>query len=501
MPPPQRLLADGGSAGADPLESIIEVVSHVIYIKDRQGRYELINSAGEALFGMPRAEILGRRDVDLFGPKAAEEIREIDERVMAEGEPATYESRRSVDGQDRVFRNEKHPYRPTGTNIEGVLGVSKDVTEEVERGRVLERLHEATRDLMVATSPDEVAQIASGTATEVLDLPQNGVHLYDAKDDALVPVAWSDGTEAVLDGPPPPIPADEGLAGEVYRSGEPRAYADVRQAAALNEGTPVRSELFLPLGEHGILLIGSNEVDDFDAAEEALSQVLAANVEAALDRVERERELARQNERLADFAGVVAHDLRNPLNVAQGRLELAREECASDHLDAVEEAHGRMGALVEDVLTWAREGQAAEGIEAVDLSDLAESCWAGLEAGEASLVVEDDLTVRADLGRLRRVLENLFRNAVQHAGPAVQVRVGRLADGAGFYVEDDGPGIPAEDRGAAFDPAHTTSPQGTGFGLPIVREIVAGHGWSIDLAESELGGARFEIRDVDLGDE
>ena len=490
---------DPPGAASDRLESIIERIAHVVYVKDRDGRYVLMNSAGEALFDRPREEIEGRTDADLFGAEEAAEIREIDERVMADGEPASYESRRPVDGEDRVFRNEKYPYRPDGDAVRGVIGVSRDVTGEKERQRILERLHEATRELMVATSDEAVARIASETTTDVLDLPLNGVHLFDPEADALVPIAWSDAAESLLGVPPPDIPADGGLAWEVYEDGEPRTFADVRTAeGTYNTETAVRSELFLPLGGHGIMLIGSTAVDDFDAADEALAGVLAANVETALDRVERERELERQNERLSDFAGIVSHDLRNPLNVAEARLDLAMDECDSEHLPHVRDAHDRMGDLVEDVLSWARGGGSLEPDEAIDLDAVAGTAWESVDSGGATLVVEDDLTVEADLGRLRRVFENLFRNGIEHAGREVTIRIGRLPDGDGFYVEDDGPGIPADERADAFEPGYTTSPTGTGFGLPIVREIVAGHGWSIELVEGEAGGARFEVRGVTL---
>jgi len=85
-------------------------------------------------------------------------------------------------------------------------------------------------------------------------------------------------------------------------------------------------------------------------------------------RKRRERELERRNERLDEFASIVSHDLRNPLNVAAGRLELAREEHDSDHLEAVARAHDRMATLIDDLLTLAREGVDVESLEPVDLA-------------------------------------------------------------------------------------------------------------------------------------
>lgn len=217
------------------------------------------------------------------------------------------------------------------------------------------------------------------------------------------------------------------------------------------------------------------------------------------DVTERERartEIEIQNERLDTFASMVSHDLRNPLNVAQGRVEIAREERDSEHLKTTENALERMETLIEDILTLAREGRKIDELERVSLATVAQDCWSVVESADASLVVQDDLAFEADPDRLQQVFENLFRNAIEHGGPDVRIEVGSLAADPGFYVADDGPGIPAELRETIFESGVTSSEQGTGFGLAIVAEIVAAHGWEIDLAPTETG-ARFEIRGVE----
>ncbi|MFW5919849.1 MAG: sensor histidine kinase, partial [Halanaeroarchaeum sp.] len=125
-----------------------------------------------------------------------------------------------------------------------------------------------------------------------------------------------------------------------------------------------------------------------------------------------------------------------------------------------------------------------------------EECWRTVETVDADLEVETTTILSADGDRVRRALENLFRNAVEHGGDEVTITVGDL-DEEGFYVADDGPGIPPDDRGDVFDPGHTSNETGTGFGLAIVQEIAQAHGWSISATESESGGARFEITGVD----
>jgi len=214
---------------------------------------------------------------------------------------------------------------------------------------------------------------------------------------------------------------------------------------------------------------------------------------------ERERrqhrsELARERNRMAEFANVVSHDLRNPLGVALGRIDAARETGAEEHFDAIERSLERMDGLIEDVLTLAREGEVIEDPEPVDIDALADAAWAIIGVDTATLHSHSLRQFVGDGPRLQRLLENLFRNAVEHAGPDVTITVGDLDDGRGFYVADDGPGIAPEDRDQVFEPGFTTSDDGTGFGLKIVTEIAQAHGATVTVAESAEGGARFEIR-------
>jgi signal transduction histidine kinase len=162
-----------------------------------------------------------------------------------------------------------------------------------------------------------------------------------------------------------------------------------------------------------------------------------------------------------------------------------------------------MDRLITDLLTLAREGESSIDIERIPLRDVAEDCWHTVETERGTLSVETDLVIRADRSRLKQLFENLFRNAVEHGAPddnGVMVTVGELPDADGLYVADDGVGIPEEQRDEVFELGHSTSTDGTGFGLSIVAEIAESHGWEIHLTESAGGGARFEFTGVDIAE-
>lgn len=190
------------------------------------------------------------------------------------------------------------------------------------------------------------------------------VRYYDESAGSLVPVASTEATGDVFASRPVFGPDDGSLNWSAYESKSPAVYDDISGIdQAVDSQTSIRSLMLLPLGEHGTVCIGDTAPNAFEESDVFQAQLLVTTAELALSRLDHETELVRQrdeldrqNERLAEFAGIVSHDLRNPLNVAVGRLELAREECDNDHLEAMERAHGRMTALIEDLLTLAREG-------------------------------------------------------------------------------------------------------------------------------------------------
>ena len=215
------------------------------------------------------------------------------------------------------------------------------------------------------------------------------------------------------------------------------------------------------------------------------------------ERKAKEEEIKTQNERLERFAGIVSHDLRNPLNVAQGYIDILQEDIDRDELRLVDNSLERMESLISELLQLARTNKPVGEAETVSLFNTVREAWGSVDMADGTLKLEgDDIQVEADRSRLQELLENLFRNAVQHGGSDVDVVVG--TDQNGFYVADNGVGIPPESREEVFETGVTTAEDGTGFGLSIVQQIVSGHDWEIQVTESDSGGARFEISGVEI---
>ncbi|MFB6296962.1 MAG: histidine kinase N-terminal 7TM domain-containing protein [Salinirussus sp.] len=213
---------------------------------------------------------------------------------------------------------------------------------------------------------------------------------------------------------------------------------------------------------------------------------------------EARRQLERQNEHLDRFASMLTHELRNPLTISSGYIEKLEaslddpDDQTREYLDRIGMASDRMETIVDDLYHLAESGQPVEETEPVALGTAVREARAAV-AGDVSVQVTDEVTVLADRGVLRTLLENLLRNAADHAGAEPTVTVGPTDDG--FYVADDGPGIPPDERRQIFEYGHTLA-DGTGIGLALVRTLADAHGWTVDVGESPSGGARFEFEGV-----
>ncbi len=564
-----------------------------------------------------------------FSPAMAATIGDAVDRRLAGADVETIEvSYETPDGSDRFAEIKVSTLDTTGDD--DAVVIMRDVTERRWFEHTLQSLHAASRQLFDAVTETEVSQRIVETVTEVFDLSGVAVYLQSDPGGPLEPVATSINSGFMRESLPVIPPDDSSLTGHAFTTGTLTHFDDIHTSPHIQTAeTDMRSGIFAPLGEHGVLVVGSTEVGAFDDRTEKLLALLAGTARTALDRIERERDLAEseqrfrqiadsvheviwmtdgsgeqllylspgfeelvgrpadefgddpaayvefvhpddraevrrwmetvhdpaqdadsyhveyrvqrpdgevrwveadgypvrdpdgtvrkyvgiinditdlkrrereleaKNERLDKFASLVSHDLRNPLQVALSRLEAARErEDAEPHLESAEQSLHRMNRLIEDVLDMARQEQSAPDLEPLSLESMARRAWESIESDTATLAVETDVTLDADADRLVQMLENLFRNSVEHGDDVVTVRVGLLEGNDGFYVEDDGPGIPEDERADIFEIGHSTAGDGTGFGLAMVEEIATSHGWAVTVTDGADGGARFEFADV-----
>jgi len=467
-------------------QTLVENVGDPMYILDSEGTVQMANDAMVDHLGYDRDEIVGA-DPERFIPAADVDRVTVALTELLQSPGRTWETveMRTVgaDGTRTVTENKVAPLVGADGSVTGSVGVMRDVTERRQRDRELgryEAIVEAVGDPVYALDEDGVFTFVNEAIEPMTGYSPDdlvGEHIGRIMTDSDV----AEGDRLIQDL----------LADPDTDSGT----LEMDVVTKWDERIPSENNLALLPAEDGGFVGTAGVIRDIH------------------ERKAREK-------RLSEFASVVSHDLRNPLNVVQGRLSLAQETGDVDHLGAASAAADRMEQLIEDLLTLARQGDAVGSVEAIDIATAAEGAWANVDTVGATLELAGTDTVDADPDRFRELLENLFRNAVEH-GPhrraldsvtddtfsrrppddtlrgELTVTVGTISTAAdtttGFYVADDGTGIPAADRDKVFKRGYTTSEGGTGFGLAIVEDIATAHGWSVRATESADGGARFEF--------
>lgn len=306
------------------------------------------------------------------------------------------------------------------------------------------------------------------------------------------------------------FPAPETLStfGDVTRSSPPKRTGDtagcdgmMRDGALDGPPATVHVPLVVDWELSGVVAFESDDRRVWRDDEVALYRTAGDLIAHTIARNDRRAALRRQADQLEQFSAVVSHDLRNPLNVLSGYLDLTADELSTDRYEAMSSAVDRMETLIDDLLMLAQRGETIGETEPVPVAAVAREAWQSVRAPDATLSVADDIgRVEADPSRLRQAFENLFRNAIDHGRPDVIIKVGSLVtdgveteDGnvpAGMYVADDGPGIPADVADSVFE-SGVSSADSSGIGLAIVDRIAEAHDWEVSVRND--GGAVFEF--------
>jgi PAS domain S-box-containing protein len=447
----------------------VEASGHSIYFTDVDGTIQYVNPAFEEISGHPASEAIGETPRILQSGEHDEAFYEEMWETILSGEIWRNEIvNTSKSGERYVVDQTIAPVEGESGDVTHFVAVNADITEHKERERKLERSREQWRALF-ESSPDAIAvHDASGDVIAVNE--QNVENLGYTREELLsMNVADFDveNTREELRG--------------LWAAMDVGERAKVEGKHRRKDGSTFPVAVWVTKTEFG---------------GETRFVALGRDI---TERKAYEDELEQQNERLEAVVDVIGHDLRNPLNVLEGRLSLLDEEYRTEHLVAAERALERAETLLEDLRVLADIGDPVQAFDSVDLSAAVLDCWQTIPTEDATLDVGTNRTVRADRRRLRHLLENLLGNAVEHGGPDVTVTVGDLE--GGFYVEDDGQGIPIERRGDVFESGFSTTDRGAGLGLSIVEQVVEAHDWEIDVTGSDADGTRFEITSVEFDGE
>jgi len=518
----------------DLLQAVLDGTTDVIFVKDLDGKYLFINRIGAELVSKTIEEVVGQDDSFLFGPEAAEAIRSIDKRVLAERRTTTYEQAGPRLAEDHTFLVTKSPYTSADGELIGLIGIARDISPQKRAAEVL--TDSARRFSTLANnSPTGIYEAdASGVTIyvnnkccELFEMPrelllqQQGWNAIHPEDYPWVAERWqrfmaSDDTSYHIE----------------FRC----LFPGDRIKHIVATSVPLYDEQRKRTGFIGNVM----DVTDERRAQRALelanqelegrvkartSELLSANVQLRHEMAERLRTEERLHEQQAQLAHALrvrtlgemtaelAHEVNQPLSAisnyvhgTQQRLEsgsLSKEEIGSTLAFIARESQ-RAADVIRRAKRFAGTQQPIRA--PVNLHKLVHEALEMLAYKIREQQIQVVLELAAELPQaagdelqVQQVVINLLRNAIEAIGASqptqrliqVTTRVG--GDEVEFIVEDSGAGLQIGQPERIFEAFYTTRPEGLGLGLPISRAIIEAHGGRL-WADVECAlGARFRF--------
>ncbi|RLM95623.1 ATP-binding protein [Haloarcula sp. Atlit-7R] len=497
------------------LQTLIENLPVVVFTLDSDGVFTYSAGKGLAELGLEPGELEGVSVFEAYG-QYPDIVAAVEQALDGEEVRVTQE----FDGL--VFETWYRPVFGDDGELTQVVSVARDITDLKQREARIETLSEATNELLYTRTEQAVADTVTQIAQRIIDQPLAAMWSYDSDDDTLYPIGATDeavdfaAVEAASDLPPMGPESDEN---RLFHDGSPTVVEDYQ--ALSNPSSPqasLRTVLFLPLEDYGMLCIGSPTVESLDSHDRFLLDILASTGAAALDRVERETrlkskqtELERSNEALQQFAYIASHDLQEPLRMVSSYIDLLDSEYGDDLDDEAAEYMAfaidgarRMQEMVNALLRYSRVETTSSEFEETDpeavIDRTLDALQMRIEEVDATITVGALPPVEADPNQVGQVFQNLLENAIEYAveagmEPRIEVSADRDDDDVVFTVSDNGPGIPAADREEVFDIFHRAGAhdtEGTGIGLAVCQRIVLRHDGRIWVEPSD-DGATFKF--------
>ena len=490
------------------LETILNNAPLVLYAIDEDGMITESRGKGLDAIGLEHRELVGQSTYDVYAEIPP--ILEMADRSLA-GESVSD----IVDFGNVWMELTQEPVLDEQGEVEQVIGVAVDVTEQKEIEQQFASLSES------AVKMSEVHELSDAVEL-VVEIAEDLFH------DAIVSY-WGRGRDddrLVLDATSSNIDMDEYTdeSEVVHEAGDP-VWQLYEEGTVItdNEFDPdktasdaeIRSAIFAPAGDHGLLSIASSNSGAFDPHDEQLMGIMADFLAATLDRIEYEaqireyqHELEQSNQDLEQFAYVASHDLQEPLRMVSSYMSLLEEEYrgelddeADEYIDYAVDGADRMREMINALLDYSRihtHGQDPELVHVGDaVEDTLDELRMHIDEHDATVEYGQLPTVTADPTQLRQVFQNLIKNAVEHGaddGPEVTISATDDGDCWEFSVTDDGDGIPVEDQGRLFDIFQTGSASGgTGIGLAVCKRIVSRHEGDIWVDSAEGEGTTFHF--------
>lgn len=514
-----------GTNGEEQLRIITDALPVLVSFIDAEQRYRFVSAEYERWFGLKKEDVVGKRVDEVIGATAYELVKPHVERALS-GLVTTYEEELPYHEVGKRWVEATYlPQRDPDGRVIGFVGFVADIgrrkvleQESVEARARAEQLYRFAQAVVAADRIEDIYDAALSAIEAALGVNRSAILTYGGENTMRFRASHglSDAYRAAAEGHSPW--ARDAIDPRPVVVTDAKEDATLSSFARLFREESIGALAFIPIvtGRRliGKFMVYDDEPRTFAAQEIETGQAIANHLASAIARfsaVTKLEETLRQNEL---FAGVLAHDLRNPLSAILTAATLVRPRLSNDAgapedraVSIILSSGQRMAAMIDQLLDFTR-ARSGGGIEMelrpADLATLLHEAVGELEVAHPEWTIHRQIRGSQrgtwDSDRLLQVISNLVGNAGQHGGTDIPIVVsldGTNADRVVFEVRNEG-SVPKEVLPQLFEPFRTARhrserSEGLGLGLFIVREIVQAHGGKVDVTSTPETGTTFRV--------
>lgn len=440
------------------IEAIFNNSENMIAFADKDGNILKVNDTTENILECGRDELEGAKfgENEIFFPR--EKCREMFQKAV-DGDPVSETTELEIDGELRIMEVTVAPIRDSENKIKSVIIETHDITEMKKSEQQLSAAFDSSHE-MIGLINSEGKIVRVNRAVE---------EFFDVEAEEIVGKDYKELKEFI----------DYSRLLKIYERLLSQSFFEtIREKGFYRDTITVEKDS----GKTATLDFTIKTMEDKDGELQYLLVEAKDVTETKMNR----RQLEDQKKRLERFSSMVSHDLRNPLNVASGYLELARDSGREEDFEKAMNAIERMDEIINELLEISGKPEHFRD-EEIELEKTFNEAYSFVEANP-DYTVEDSRELRAGRSGVIRLFENLIKNTVEHNDGA-EIRVGTMENG--FFYEDTGE--LEEDIDDALEYGYSSSRGGTGLGLSVVQRVAEINDWDLNATKTESGGLRFEF--------
>jgi PAS domain S-box-containing protein len=521
------------------LHAILNNTTDAIFVKDHEGRYLAINSAGAAALHRTPEEVVGHTNFDFLPKDTAEALRQAELEVLRTGRTLHKEDHVRMDGVERHYLSARGLWRDAEGAVAGIVGMATDITERLRRERANSLLADAgrvlTESLDFRTTLNTVARLVTPALADwcsvVVRNDEGALETLAVAHADPEKVRWA---REIAERYPIEPGAPTGVP-NVVRTGRSELYPEITDEMLRGAATDaehlellrhldMRSVMIVPMQAHGrtlgaITLIGAESGRQFTEADLPIAEELARRSALAIENAELFQAAASASRAKSEFLASMSHELRTPLNAILGYTSLLADGITGPVIPAQQEQLVRIRAsathllgLIDEILSFSRleAGREQLSMHDVDVRKVLDEATSLVRpmATAKRLPLEtvppepadEPLYLKTDILKLRQILVNLLTNAIKFTDKgSVTLSAHAQGDHVVFSVKDTGIGIPPAHLEHVFDAfwqveqAASRRVGGTGLGLSVTRRLARLLGGDVSVESTPGEGSTFHV--------